>query len=57
MKLKFIASVSLAIAFNSVGYSQMLTLQDALDRTVHQYDKIKAKQELVTASALNTTFQ
>lgn len=57
MKLKFIASVSLAIAFNSVGYSQTLTLQDALNRTVNQYDKIKAKQEIVSASALNTTFQ
>lgn len=57
MKLKFIASVSLVIAYNSISYSQILTLQDALNRTANQYDKIKAKQELVSASALNTLFQ
>jgi len=57
MKLKFIASVSFVIAFNYIGYSQMLTLQDALNRTINQYDLIKAKQELISASVQNTTFE
>lgn len=57
MKLKFIASISLIFAFNFLSYSQTLTLKEALGRTANQYDKIKAKQELVSASTQNTIFQ
>lgn len=57
MNVKFIASISLVFALNTVGYSQILTLQDALDRTVNQYDKIKAKNELVLGAAQNTHYQ
>lgn len=57
MMLKHITSISLVFAFNFMSYSQTLTLKDALNRTVNQYDKIKAKQELVSASAQNTIFQ
>ncbi|VDH15478.1 type I secretion outer membrane protein, TolC family [Algoriella xinjiangensis] len=57
MKFKFIAVFSLTLVCNSMSYAQVLTLKDALDRTVNQYDKIKAKQQLVSASTQNTAFQ
>ncbi|MCD0480219.1 TolC family protein [Chryseobacterium sp. LC2016-29] len=57
MKLKFIASVILVSICYLDSYGQMLKLEDALYRTQDQYDKIKAKQQLVDASAQNTAFQ
>lgn len=57
MKLKLIASVILVSLCYLNSYSQVLKLKDALYRTQDQYDKIKAKQQLVDASAQNTTFQ
>lgn len=57
MKLKFIASACLLFAGYINSYGQVLTLQDALHRTESQYDKIKAKQQVVDASAQNTAFQ
>lgn len=57
MKLKFIASACLLFAGYTNSYGQVLTLQDALHRTENQYDKIKAKQQVVDASAQNTAFQ
>lgn len=39
------------------GYAQILKLEDALQRSVEQYDKIKSKQSLVSATELNTKFQ
>lgn len=57
MKLKLIASVILLSICYLNSYSQILKLEDALYRTQNQYDKIKAKQQLVDASAQNTAFQ
>lgn len=57
MKLKLIASVILVSLCYLNSYSQVLKLKDALYRTQDQYDKIKAKQQLVDASAQNTAFQ
>ncbi|MCD0455521.1 TolC family protein [Chryseobacterium sp. LC2016-27] len=57
MKLKLIASVILLSICYLNSYSQILKLEDALYRTQDQYDKIKAKQQLVDASAQNTAFQ
>ncbi|MDN3706803.1 TolC family protein [Myroides ceti] len=57
MKLKFIASVILVSVCYLYSYGQVLTLEDAIYRTTSQYDKIKAKQQLVNASAQQTAFQ
>ena len=57
MKLKFIAATSLVFLSYFNSYGQILKLEDALYRTQNQYDKIKAKQQLVDASAQNTAFQ
>ena len=43
------------MSFNS--FAQTLKLEDALSRSVEQYDKIKSKQSIVSATKLNTTFQ
>ena len=57
MKLKFIASISLVWAMSFNSFAQTLKLEDALSRSVEQYDKIKSKQSIVSATELNTTFQ
>ena len=57
MKLKFIASISLVWAVGLHSYSQTLTLEDALQRSIKQYDQIKSKQSVVSASEQNTSFQ
>mgnify|MGYP000849905015 CR=1 FL=1 len=57
MKLKFIASISLVWAMSFNSFAQTLKLEDALSRSVEQYDKIKSKQSIVSATKLNTTFQ
>ena len=57
MKLKLIASVILVSICYLNSYNQVLKLEDALYRTQNQYDKIKAKQQLVDAAAQNTAFQ
>lgn len=57
MKLKFIASISLVSICYLNSYGQILKLEDALYRAQNQYDKIKAKQQLVNASVQNTDFQ
>lgn len=57
MKLKFIASISLVWAMSFNSFAQTLKLEDALSRSVEQYDKIKSKQSIVSATEQNTTFQ
>ena len=57
MKIKLIASISLVFAVSFNGYAQTLKLEDALQRSVVQYDRIKSKQSLVFASEQNTAFQ
>lgn len=57
MKLKFIASASLVFVCYINSFGQILKLQDALDRTENQYDKIRAKRQLVDAAAQNTAFE
>lgn len=57
MKLKFIASLSLVCAVGLNGYAQTLKLEDALQRSVERYDKIKSKQLIISASEQNTAFQ
>lgn len=57
MKLKFIASISLVWVMSFNSFAQTLKLEDALSRSVEQYDKIKSKQSIVSATKLNTTFQ
>ncbi|MBD1422302.1 TolC family protein [Sphingobacterium chuzhouense] len=57
MKLKFIASVSLVCAVGLNGFAQTLKLEDALQRSIERYDKIKSKQRVLSASEQNTVFQ
>lgn len=57
MKLKFIASISLVWLATNTSFAQTLKLEDALQRSVEQFDKIKSKQLLVAASKQNTSFQ
>ena len=57
MKLKFIASISLVWLATNTNFAQTLKLEDALQRSVEQFDKIKSKQLLVAASKQNTSFQ
>jgi outer membrane protein len=48
----------LAVCTISMGsYAQVLSLPDALHRSVENYDKIKSKQALMQASEQNTLFQ
>lgn len=57
MKLKIIASICLVAALGFNGYAQTLTLEDALQRSVDQYDKIKSKQSVIYALEQNIIFQ
>jgi len=47
MKCYFIASLSLLLTCSTLSYGQVLKLEDALNRTATQYEKIKAKQQIV----------
>lgn len=57
MKLKFIASIGLVWAIGLNSSAQTLKLEDALQRSVENYDKIKFKKSFVSASEQNTIFQ
>ena len=57
MKLKFIASISLIWIVSFNASAQILKLEDALQRSVVQYDKIISKQLIVSAAEQNTVFQ
>lgn len=57
MKVKFIASLGLVLAFNLNSYAQILHLKEALQRSVENYDRIKSKKSIVSASEQNTLFQ
>ena len=57
MQLKYLASAGFIALFSLHGNAQVLKLEDALQRAVEQYDKIKSKQALVLASTQNTHFQ
>lgn len=57
MKLKFIASITLVSVLGINGYAQVLKLEDALQRSVEQYDRIKSKQSVLSATQQNTVFQ
>jgi outer membrane protein len=57
MKLKFIASFSVLFGFGLSGFSQVLHLQDALNRSVENFDRIKSKQALLQASEQNIAYQ
>lgn len=57
MKLKFIASLSIMLGISHAGFSQVLYLQDALSRSVENFDQIKSKQALLQASEHNIAYQ
>jgi outer membrane protein len=57
MKLKFIASIGLVWAIGLNTSAQTLKLEDALQRSVENYDKIKSKKSFVSAAGQNTIFQ
>ncbi|MEJ5055920.1 TolC family protein [Sphingobacterium sp. MYb382] len=57
MKFKFMASFALCYFAWTSSSAQVLKLEDALQRAVAHYDKIKAKEAMVAAAAENTNFQ
>ena len=57
MKVKIIAILGLVLALNTNSYAQILHLEDALQRSVVSYDRIKSKKSIVSAAAQNTSFQ
>ena len=57
MQLKYLASAGFIALFSLHGNAQVLKLEDVLQRAIEQYDKIKSKQALVSASTQNTHFQ
>lgn len=56
MKLKFIALTGL-LGLSQIALAQILPLPDALDRSVQNYQTIKAKEAIVKASEENIQFQ
>ena len=53
MKLKFIASISLVWAMSFNSFAQTLKLEDALSRSVEQYDKIKRLSKKIASFLLS----
>lgn len=56
MNIRFIALAVLS-GLSTVSYAQTLQLPDALQRSIQNYEKIKAKEALVKASQENTNYQ
>ncbi|MBB2150041.1 TolC family protein [Pedobacter gandavensis] len=56
MNTKFIA-LAVLCGLSTVSYAQTLQLPDALQRSIRNYEKIKAKEALVKASMENTNYQ
>lgn len=56
MNIRFIALAVLG-SLSGVSYAQTLHLPDALQRSVQNYEKIKAKEALIAASAENIKYQ
>jgi outer membrane protein TolC len=57
MNAKFIASVCLAVGFGHPGFSQVLSLPDALQRSAGNYQSIRSKTALARAAEHHTAFQ
>ncbi|ERJ59521.1 TolC family protein [Sphingobacterium paucimobilis] len=57
MNIKFIASIGMVMGFSVSSIAQVLDLKNALKLAVDNYDKIKAKEVLVEASAQYTAYQ
>lgn len=56
MNIRFIA-LAVLCGLSTLSYAQTLQLPDALQRSIQNYEKIKAKEALVLASRENTTYQ
>lgn len=56
MNIRFIALAAFC-GLSTVSYAQTLQLPDALQRSIQNYEKIKAKEALVQASQENTNYQ
>lgn len=56
MNIRFIA-LALLCAASTMSFAQTLQLPDALQRSIQNYEKIKAKEALVQASQENTNYQ
>lgn len=56
MNIRFIALAAFC-GLSTVSYAQNLQLPDALQRSIQNYEKIKAKEALVKASQENTNYQ
>lgn len=56
MNIRFIALAAFC-GLSTLSYAQTLQLPDALQRSIQNYEKIKAKEALVLASRENTTYQ
>ncbi|MCX2452748.1 TolC family protein [Pedobacter sp. PLR] len=56
MNIRFIA-LAVLCGVSTVSYAQTLQLPDALQRSIQNYEKIKAKEALVKASQENTNYQ
>lgn len=57
MTLKFITSAGILLGLSYGSFAQVLYFHDALERSVSQYQKIKSKQALISASQQRTIFQ
>jgi len=57
MKIKVIVALGLVSVASFNGHGQILRLEEAMQRSVANYDKIKAKKAIVSASEQNTLFQ
>lgn len=56
MNIRFIA-LTVLCGLSTLSYAQTLQLPDALQRSIQNYEKIKAKEALVKASQENTNYQ
>ncbi|WP_316747037.1 TolC family protein [Pedobacter gandavensis] len=56
MNIRFIA-LAVLCGVSTMSYAQTLQLPDALQRSIQNYEKIKAKEALVKASQENTNYQ
>lgn len=56
MNIRFIA-LAVLCSLSAMSYAQTLHLPDALQRSIQNYEKIKVKEALVTASAENINYQ
>ncbi|TXH64806.1 MAG: TolC family protein [Tolumonas sp.] len=57
MNIKIIASVGVVLLCSLNGYAQVLHLDNALQRSAENYDRIKSKKSIVSAFEQNTAFQ